>query len=492
MTEGRENKREVRKAIGRNLYTFLLPVLGACLYIFYVLHAAEDVVYTDYIRIINTYLPDGNGWKALLVPDLLTRIPITYALRAWNVRYFSYSVTVDRLVGILGFTLAAVMVARYLVRERMGMACTTMIFIVMFSLNKWEMLLNGTGFPHFLSYAVFFYTYLVLERWFTGTEKRFDGWKLALLPFLSLMVAGPYVVQYCMTLLVLYGYLYLLRNRNINPDRLPLLGIAALLPMLLYLWSSSKAVYEHNFTEEVGLRTVLTKYTGFSMHFLLNGFASEICSGAVWEDLLNQGLGYHTIYFSGALVVLLYGASLFLYYKKKLYRRTILPLALMISGLGSHALVFLSRYPFLNETYAWQSRYSLQYLPGILGMLLIYGKLLSDWFRRYCDIRGEERNMRQNSRKRRRSRVMAGDAMLVALASIVILTFSAGSVYTSRRELRVMPFRKEIFREMKAAALHYDDKTDDELNQLFEYHHGPNRVRNALDILREYKLNVYA
>jgi hypothetical protein len=125
-------------------------------------------------------------------------------------------------------------------------------------------------------------------------------------------------------------------------------------------------------------------------------------------------------------------------------------------------------------------------------MLLVFAKLLSDWHRHYCEEREKERSLRVGSRKRRRSRVTLAESYVVAVCLIVLLTFAFGSVYTNRRELLVMPFRKQIFREMRETALQYDNKSDEELNQLFEYHHGPNRVRNALDILRENQLNVYA
>ena len=331
-----------------------------------------------------------------------------------------------------------------------------------------------------------------MERWFTGTGRPGDLGKLFVLPALSLLVAGPYIVQYCMTLLVAYMYFFGIRKRNIDQNMLPYLALSALIPMLLYFWSSSKAVYEHDFVESAGILDVLTKQTGFSVHFILNGFASELVSGAVLDDFLKMGIRYRTIYFLGAVVILLYGMALFLYFKKHLYRHTLMPLLLMISGAGSHVLVFLSRYAFLNEIYAWQSRYSLQYLPGLLGMLLVFAKLLSDWQRHYCEEREKERSLRVGSRKRRRSRVTLAESYVVAVCLIVLLTFAFGSVYTNRRELLVMPFRKQIFREMRETALQYDNKSDEELNQLFEYHHGPNRVRNALDILRENQLNVYA
>ena len=41
-----------------NWIYFLLPLLGTVFAAGYILAAAEDVAYSDYIRLINSYLPD--------------------------------------------------------------------------------------------------------------------------------------------------------------------------------------------------------------------------------------------------------------------------------------------------------------------------------------------------------------------------------------------------------------------------------------------------
>ena len=339
--------------------------------------------------------------------------------------------------------------------------------LVGFSLDKWEMLLNGTGCVHFLSYGLFFYHYLVLERVFTGTQKPGDVRRLYLLPWLALLVAGPYIAQYTATLLVAYGYLAFLRNRNVDGRRLPWYGLCALVPLVLYYMSNAAATFEHTGAQDIGLLETLQQYRGFSLHFLLNGFASTLLSGSVLEDMLSAGtLTYPMVYLMGALVILLYAGAVLLYFWTGQYRRTIFPMLLLVSGAGSHVLVFLSRYIFLTETYAWQSRYGLQYLPGTLGLLLIYGAAFT--------------------RFRQQHKVTP-----VMLSLVVLLSFTAGTCYTDKREIDAMPFRQMYFASIADAARDYENLSDDELNLIFEYHHGPNRVRHAMDILKENQWNVF-
>lgn len=62
-----------------------LPVLGVLFYLIYIHKAAIDLVYSDYIRLINSYLPDVWNPQTFFVPDLLTRIPLNYVSRIINV-----------------------------------------------------------------------------------------------------------------------------------------------------------------------------------------------------------------------------------------------------------------------------------------------------------------------------------------------------------------------------------------------------------------------
>ena len=83
-----------------------LPILGILFYLAYLKRSAIDMVYSDYIRLINSYLPDVWNPDKFFVADLLTRIPVNFLERGLNVMIFGYSVTVDRVMGVLGFGLS--------------------------------------------------------------------------------------------------------------------------------------------------------------------------------------------------------------------------------------------------------------------------------------------------------------------------------------------------------------------------------------------------
>ena len=453
---------------------WLLSLPGALFLLWYIKGAAEDVVYSDYIRLVNAYLPDPLRPSFFFTPDILTRIPITYLFRWINVVLFHYSLTFDRILGAAGLVCLSVTVLRYVLRERLGVPAAVSVFLIIFSLNKWEMLLNGSGYAHFLAFALFYFHFYLLEKLYTGTAGAQDRRLLYVLPWIGLLTAGPYLAVYSIVLLLAFAFMRVSGNRNASHRSLFMMTLSAILPLCLYFLSNHYAEYEYAGAADVSLFSVLTGQAGFSLHFLLNGFASMILGGETLERLLGNGtLSYTLIYVLGAFAAFTYVLAAVLYFKGQLYRITVFPMLLLLHGLGNHAIVFLSRYIFLKETYAWQSRYALQYESAVLGAVLIF----------FLYVRERKRTKRDAEPR------TASAAVL--LAAVLTLTFLLGNCYTTCDEIVKMPYREAHFREIREAALNYTALDDETLQTEFEYRHDAALIRKALALLEESHLNVY-
>ena len=129
---------------------YLIPVIGGILCVWYLYRSFYDVVYSDYIRLANSYLPDVWDPGKFFVRDVLTRIPVNYLARIINTTWFHYSIRFDQALGVLSLMLAAGMIAYYCIREKVSTAWFLILMAVFFSLNKWEMMNNGSGWVHFL------------------------------------------------------------------------------------------------------------------------------------------------------------------------------------------------------------------------------------------------------------------------------------------------------------------------------------------------------
>ena len=75
----------------RKILCLLIPLGGVAFLLWYIKNSTCDVVYSDYIRLVNSYLPDVYDPRRFFVPDVLTRIPINYLERIINVELFGFS-----------------------------------------------------------------------------------------------------------------------------------------------------------------------------------------------------------------------------------------------------------------------------------------------------------------------------------------------------------------------------------------------------------------
>ncbi len=77
---------------------YLIPVfMGVLFYFYYIRTASSNVAFSDYIRLINSYLPDVGNPAKFFVPDILTRVPVTYLGRIVNVKLFQYNTFFDTI-----------------------------------------------------------------------------------------------------------------------------------------------------------------------------------------------------------------------------------------------------------------------------------------------------------------------------------------------------------------------------------------------------------
>lgn len=451
-----------------------LPMLGILFGLWYIKGATFDIVYTDYIRLVNDYLPDVWNPAKFFVPDVLTRIPVNYLARIVNVTFFDYRTTFDMALGVLGLGFAGLALGRYCEHYEVRWYWFVPLMVLMFGLNKWEMLTNGTGWAHFLAVGFFYYHYLVLDRVWYGTEKKHDRLKLMALPFLiTLTMAGPYCAIYSVVMVLSYGFCMIVQARRAKTggDKRYLVYMACVLaPFLLYLWSNSYAVEDHAGMQNLPLIQTVLETPGYFLHFFLKSFASDLVGGEMlksWITAPGQVLTDAHIYLMGAGVIAAYLLAVWMNFRYRLYKTTVFPLMLLVTGGLNHLLILYSRWGFMDENYGMSSRYALQFQFVTLGIVLTLALLWKQVYRRVTGI--------------------------LALACCVAIL--AGSCMTTASELRMMPHRENYGAERGAVALKFQQLDDDVLREMFDYRKSREdsgaKVRNALEILYENRWNIF-
>ncbi len=447
----------------------LVILAGVLFSLYYVRNASYDVVYSDYIRLVNNYLPDVWNPDKFFVPDILTRIPVTYLARIVNTSLFGYSLAFDQVLGVLCLGLGAGAVTLYCVEEKISAPWFLTIMALLFSLNKWEMMVNGSGWAHFLAFAGFYYHYLVVDRVWTGREKKGDRARLLWIPWAVILgAAGQYCAVYTAVLLLAYGFMTIwkrLREKRWTREfALPALSAAA--PFALYLWSYSYSVEDHTGMQQLSLISQLLDTPGYFARFLLKSLESLVVGVEAAQELFTGNAPYLIL---GFLVAAAYLLALWLQYRMRLYEESLFPLMLIAAGAMNHALILLTRWSFLIEDYGMSARYTPQFLFGILGILLTFA------------LAGRH--------------IRAGRVWKTAVFAAFALMFLAGNAATTKRELHMAPYRKNACMERAQVALDYRQKTDDELREKFEYRMNEENsgaeVRRALEILDEQNWNVF-
>lgn len=448
-----------------------LPILGVLFGLWYIKIATYDIVYTDYIRLVNTYLPDVWNPEKFFVPDVLTRIPINYLGRIINVMFFGYSTTFDMGLGVIGLGVAAWVMGFYCDHYSIKWYWFIPIMMLMFGLNKWEMLTNGTGWVHFLAVGCFYYHYLVLDRVWYGTEKKRDRLKLMVLPFvITLGIAGPYCAIYSVVLILSYGFcMFHQRRRSGKVDKRYLQYIiCAIIPLILYLWSNSYAIEDHVGMQKLPLVSTFLEIPGYFIHFMLKSFASDLIGGEMLTSWIEKSvISNRMVYLMGGGVLAAYLLALWMNIRYRLYKTTVFPLMLLVTGGLNHLLILYSRWGFMIEDYGMSSRYALQFQFVTIGIILTTALA---WKQVYKKLIG----------------VVAG------LCCLAILT---GSCMTTYRELGMAPAREEYGERIAMVALQFEEVNDDTLRKTFDYRKSREdsgaKVRQALEILHKQRWNIF-
>lgn len=449
-----------------------IALMGLLFGLFYVKNSCCDVVYSDYIRLVDSYLPDVMNPDKFFVPDILTRVPAAYLMRAVNLELFGFSVTFDRLLTLTGFFVCSAVLLLYLRKKGVCPAAYLFLIFLLYSLNKWEIFINGSAWTHVFSFGMFFIYYYIFDSYvIRPSGKSFTA--LCLLPFIILMFAGEYIASYCAVMLLFTGVLAAFpglftggRGSNKRSEAIALF-CCIFAAVILYLISRSFAVWEHAGSTELGFVEFVKADPLFIPRFFINSFAGVLLGGETISSLStflsSEALTAFTLVL-GLAVILAYIAAILLYLHERMYEETVFPMILILSGGFNHVLVTAGRWIFADEAYALSSRYAAQFTIGILGIFIVFFLY-----------------MKKREKKRK---------VKISLIIFIILFF-AGNCYTCYQEIKKMPYREQNYERMYDAMRLHDSYTDEELCNILEWHKEPETLRNAISILEENRLNVF-
>ena len=516
-----------------------MSALGTIFLIYYIFRGSTDVVASDYIRIINYYLEDVSDLHFLLSWEGIVRIPFTFLMRFVNVKLFSYSVYFDRIIGTLGLFLFNTVVLSFTLNhlhtKTMRVLASILITYISFSLMAWEMILNGTGYAHFITVGLIALTFKIfanaegIEIDQNANVKSKKYLPICLLIIVtSLCFAGSYSVSYLCTIIffsIVFIIVKLCQKEKIYIEIMYI--VISLLCLALYFKSNNtgEALIPVGF-KDITLVQLLKTEPLFPIKFMLKSLASSIIGVETFDYALKFGtINEKFIFLIGALylVIIIFVIVLLIikivngariarpyeddsdethsarpYCTRELSEYTsffIFICMFIVSGLANYLLIFLARYKFVVDSYGMTSRYSLQYMFLTTGIVMLLIKLLDELTLNHIIIAENATQLKYNVESDEvTSKHTSNKAVRIFLmiASILSLSFiTLGHLTTNTDEIFKSDYRKIIYSIVEEKAKNYKNLSDQDLEDTFEYHRGPEQIRHAFEILESQKLNIF-
>lgn len=491
------------------LLNIILTLLGFSFLVYYVFRASENVVSSDYIRLGYYYLHDVHDLKYLFSIESISRVPFTFLARIINVDLFKYNIFFDRILGIFGLTMMNFFILKYLddflKKDILKFISYIITSFIIFSLNSWEMILNGSGYAHFLAIAFSILAIIYYEK--------NDKLSIIFLIVSTIIFGGSYGVSFNFTfifinlLMIIYKFINSrkdllkkasskklsskkLSSKNLSEKKLLDINIKEYTTCIIYIivavicfslyWISNNTGEALPIVGayDISLFDLLKEDILFPIKFILCALAGSL----IGVETFTYAISFETItmkmvYLIGILylIIVLYGIYIFIKFliNKKFY---IVPFMFVIMGIFNYALVFLARYQFKNEMYGMSSRYQLQFMIFLIGLLMYLFKYLEDKDLKNIFIKNSKITY----------------IIKLAIVSISLFTIIYTHMLTSLDEIFKADFRKIIYKNLVDVAKNYEEYDDEDLMNYFEYHRDAEHIKYTLKLLKDQGLNVFS
>ena len=542
-----------------NLIALLLSILGFTYVVYYIFRASTNVVTSDYIRIVDSYLADVTDLKYLISIESISRIPFTFLARFINVKLFRYNVFFDKILGAFGLFIFNFVTVKYTLKKIktsfVRIITSIVITFISFSLMAWEMILNGTGYAHFLTMGLIAITYDIFDKYVncgidnnylniesevgfalnkeTSIYKLIKSFSVKLILIIiitSLGFAGSYSVSYNCTL-ILFSFIGILvsicneyrfmrtSNSSSNPSNeikdkttiknlikikvftYSLVIVVSIVCISLYMISNNtgEPLIPVGF-KDITLLELLKTNPLFPIKFILKSLASSIIGVETFDYAINFGtITEKIVYIFGIIYILIILWTIFIVIKEKFLRRVIFPYLYVVYGMANYALIFLARYKFVRDEYGMTSRYALQYMFLSIGIIMILSMFIDKTIVEADLGKINKSEEAKDSAKKLHTldyllslKLDKKNIIMIFISCICIFILYFGNVVTSCDEIYKADYRKIIYTNLIDIAKNNENYTDEELSNFFEYHRDPEHIRNAFKILKEQKLNVFS
>jgi hypothetical protein len=434
----------------------------------YVWTTSTDLVVSDDMYLIKggfieSYLKGTLTFNDLWRPLHVSRLLGYNLLQIANIKLFSMN---SRILALLipFFMLASTILIyreyrKSLVSERSPEFIAVTFFaltFIIFNIIQWEGLLGGCDLVYQSSMPFFIASFISIELFLLRGNWKYLPATFILTPLAMLVFNGRLYVSFIPTLgSIFLCYLLNYRFRLTKDFWIRALLISFFLATIAFIY-----LFGINLDDDYSYNALKIFARPLeASNFLLAAFASSVVGVDVFFS--STYFSFPVILIIGLIIVLLYILALALFFRSRMYERTYLPLFLIVQTFFYLGFVTIGRFEF-GKDFGMASRYACVSIYGIAAIAWIFIFILAH---------------PKKSKALLKSTIITG----------FIIAFS-GLLLTSIVVWRFQPERKSFLAQLNDIALRVDTATPEELSKFLE---SPERVRDSLRLLREYKLNAY-
>ncbi len=459
-----------------------VPILGVAIIsiisVIWLSNSTANVPIMDYWRDINE-LTEKVFRGEFSFNDMWTSLAghrggFAYLFIALNIRYLGMNTLIGIYLGLFVNIITSILLYIYYKKkvlcleknEKLKKILFLLVPIALFSFNQWEIYTLAFSFSFALRRLLYFITFLIIEKIILKYDsiKKYMFEILIYLLVIMLFMSGGYLPAFIGSILfcfIINTVLNFKQSKKISKQYL-IITCVMILGLIIYM-KDLAGISENG-------QSIMNLVKGIFNGSLFKGIFIMLGSSVI-DSLSGDKFGTIRVFVSsGFIVFLIYLLSLWIYFSKKMWERTYIPLFLMAYTGINIIVIYYARSGIHGIEYLSSSRYSCETILGVIGVMhiLIEHVLTTDF---------------KFIKEKRKAFILC----IASIMSLLILITTLLSSYAE--EFLFASYRKNYQNTLVDMMLNIDDYTDAELS-VFQAN-KPEQVRNGIYLMKKYKLGVF-
>lgn len=389
-----------------------------------------------------------------------------YLMVAFNIRYLKLNLNLWTYVGSVITLVTCILIYIYydksiitrdIKSERIKKILFLFIPFILFSFNQWEIYTLPFAFSFTLRRLLYLIMFLLTEKIILDYDsvKKYNFEIALFLMFLILFISGGYLPALIGSIFFVFLLDSILnyKNNKCIPKRYIVITSIMIIGLIIYT---------------IGLEGINENGQKLQNMFSMDLFRGIfiMLGSSIVDTLFIDRFGINIALFIGIIVSFIYLLSISLFFYKKMWKNTYLPIFLIAYSGINILVIYFARSGIYGTGYLIASRYSCETIYGIMGIVYI---LIYTFLKRNPDLK-------------KNSFIHVSRTIGLSLIFFILLSSYAA-------EYVFAPNRKEYKNNLIDMMSNIEDYTDEELVGFQA--NDPDMVRNGIKLMKKYNLGVF-